>query len=117
MRGKLKQKRKKTIKERKNILPAFFAMLSLWSILFFIVYMLDPSNPFILVLFFVTLFPACFVTFSLIFAEKTRSFLITSGISVFLLLRLFSLGNIINLFLLSGLVVSLDLYIKSKRKY
>lgn len=117
MTSKLRQKRKKIVRERKNVLPALLAMVSLWAILFFIVYLVDPQTQLAIAAFFAVLFLAGFVTFSLVFADQTRAFLLASGVTAFLVLRLFSLGNIINLFLMSGLVISLDLYIKNKRKY
>jgi hypothetical protein len=53
---------------------------------------------------------ALFLTSSLLVANSRLGLLISSGVTTFLILRLHSLGNIVNLILLFSLLVTIEVY-------
>ena len=65
--------------------------------------------------FFLNLFFALFFTLAIIFVNCRRGFLIALGITVFLILRLFELDNVLNAILITGLVFALDCYFTHHR--
>lgn len=60
--------------------------------------------------FFLNLFLALFFTLAVIFASSRRGFLISSGVTFFLILRVFQIGNILNAILITAFVFTLDYY-------
>ncbi|MBI3397316.1 hypothetical protein HY045_02465 [Candidatus Woesebacteria bacterium] len=103
--------RQREIKLRKNFLPALVLTLFLWAVVGFIVYFTDPTVAGIVPLFFLVLFIVFVFTFSLIFASKKRGLIVAIAFIVFLILRYFGIGNLINFLLIMGLVVSTEFYL------
>jgi hypothetical protein len=99
---------------RKNFLPTFVLILILWSVFTAMIILVDPQILKDVLLpgsyfpFFAIFFPASFLTLALLLANSLRGLLVATGITVFLLLRIFQLGNLLNLMLIIGLVVALD---------
>jgi len=101
-------------KRRKNYLPSLALALVLWVLFFSMIVYVEPDlvkDVFVQGLylpFFLLFIPACFLTLALMLGNTRRGFLITVGLTIFLLLRVFELGNVLNLFLISGIVIAID---------
>ena len=67
--------------------------------------------------FFFNLFFALFFTLAVIFGNSRRGFLVSFGISLFLFLRPFGLGNLLNFLLLAGVTILFDQYFTKKQEY
>lgn len=106
-----KEKRQKAIRYRKNFLPTLIVTVFLWSLIAILIYFADPYQLGIVPLFFLLVFLALLFTFSTIFANARRGLLITIVLTVFLLLRYFGIGNILNFLLMLGLAISIDVYL------
>lgn len=100
--------------QRKSYLPSLILALVLWGLLFSLVFYVEPTMVKDILFknlylpFFLILLPASFVILSLIFGSSKRGFLITMGLVIFLMLRIFELGNILNFSLIAGIVMALD---------
>ena len=104
-------KRKKEVKLRKNILPTFAITALLWIALVSMIYFIDPQQKGAVLLFFVITFFTLFFTLSIIFINSRRGLISSLGIMVFLALRYFGLGNLLNLFLVIGICIALEIYL------
>jgi len=80
-----------------------------------IIYFTDPGTNIFVVLFFIVLFLAILFTFSLIFQNSRRGLLASVVVTIFILLRFWGIGNVLNLILLVGLAVSLEIYAGFKK--
>jgi hypothetical protein len=101
---------KRQIIKRKNFLPTLIVTILLWGILGGLIYFITPDTMGALPLFFILSFLALLFTFSLLFADSGRGFIVSLGLIVFLILRYLGIGNIINLLLIAGLVVTAEFY-------
>ena len=116
MRHEFLRKPRKEREVKKNYVPAILLSLLFWILLGLLIVFVDPSliENFIVkgsyLLFFLLLFLSVFFSASLLLSSSRRGFLISLGICGSLILRLKSLGNIINLFLLVVFLVLLELY-------
>jgi hypothetical protein len=97
-------------RRRKNFLPTLLLTIIFWLLWGGLVYLFAPTNNILLIAFFLLLFLACFLTLALILANSRRGFIAALGIISFLILRFYQLGNILNLILLGGILITLDLY-------
>ena len=106
-------------KKRKNYLPTLVLILVLWSLLGAMVYFVEPELikdilvPGLYLPFFVVLFPTVFFTLSIVLANARRGLFTTLGIIGFLILRVYQLGNLLNLLLIIGILVAIDRYLDS----
>lgn len=110
----LAQKRKNQVLSRKNFMPSLIVLIFLWISLFAIVYFTDPFSFGILPLFFILVFSTLTFTFSLLLASTRRGIVIAAVLTVFLVLRYFGIGNIINFILLASLGATFELYFSRK---
>lgn len=108
----MKEKRKEQTRRRKNFLPTLIVTLLLWSLTASLVYFVDPETVLAVPGFFVLVFLSLLFTFSTMFANSRQGFLISIGITLFLILRYFGVGNILNFLLISGLLVTAEIYFK-----
>jgi len=105
----------------KNFFPLLILIFFFWTVLGLMVFFVEPGMvkniliPGLYLPFFLNFFLALFLTLAIVFTNSRRGFLITLGIICFLILRLFELGNILNAFLISGLIVALDYYFTRHR--
>ena len=84
-------------------------MLS-WGVTAALVYFIDPQALGVIPLFFVIVFFALLLTLSILIANTTRGLITSTVIIMFLVLRYFGVGNILNLLLLAGIAIAIDLY-------
>jgi hypothetical protein len=105
-----------TRKNRRNFLPTFIVSALLWLALAFIVFRTSPDDQINIVLFFVTLVLALALTLALLFGNSRRGFLGSLLLAGFLLLRLISLANWLNIILLSAAFGALELSLSISQK-
>jgi len=105
------KKRKNGVGRRKNFFPTLVITFTTWVALASIIYFINPTSPGVIPLFFLLLFIASLFTFSSLFANSKRGLIIAIMLVVFLILRYLGVGNIINLLLLIGLGITIDLYL------
>lgn len=108
---RLKEKKQKSVRKRKNFFLTLVLTLLLWGSLTFLVYFIDPEEVGAVPTFFVLLFFAVLFTFSTIFANSRRGFLTAVVITIFAVLRYFGVGNLINLTLVIGLAIVIEIYL------
>lgn len=106
----MKEKRKEQIRKRKNFLPTLIVTLLLWILVAGLIYFVDPETTFALPGFFLLIFLGLLFAFSTVFASSRQGFLISFGFTLFLILRYFGVGNILNFLLLSGLLITVEIY-------
>jgi hypothetical protein len=101
---------------RKNYLPTLILILVLWGLLGVMLAYVEPELIKDIVIagaylpFFLLFFPASFFTAAIIWGNSRRGFLTAAAITIFLILRVFQLGNILNLLLILGIVIAIDRY-------
>jgi hypothetical protein len=102
-------------KHRKNFLPTFLIALIFWLVWGGLVFFQPPANNLVIVLFFSLLFLALFLTLSLFFANSRRGAIGAFFFTLVLIFRYNHLGNLLNLFLLAGIFLSLELYLDKRQ--
>ena len=95
---------------RKNFFPTLIAIVVLWLIIFSLIYFVDPKTVGVIPIFFGLFFTALLFTFSTLLINTRRGLITASTLTVFIILRYFGLGHVLNLFLLSGVAISLEVY-------
>ncbi len=108
--------RKKEVKLRKSFLPTFIITVFLWLGVFGIVYFVDPHQSGAIPLFFVAVLFALFFALSIVFINSRRGFIVALALTVFVILRYFGLGNLLNFFLLAGIGIAAEIYLSSKSR-
>ena len=106
----MRERRKREIKNRKNFLPGIVWSLTLWFILGGIVLLADPDIFGVIILFFVVLFFAFLFSFSLILAGTRRGLIAAAALTLFLVLRYFGVGNLLNGLLIAGAALASEIY-------
>ena len=102
--------------KRKNFLPTLVLILVLWGLLGLLLTQVDPELgkdilvPGLYLPFFLLFFPASFLTLAVVLTNSRRGLIVASALNLFLALRLFGLGNVLNLILLAGIAVAVDRY-------
>ena len=114
-KGMKKTLRQKLARDRKNFFPTLAITILLWIVTFALVYFVEPDTPFIMPLFFLLVFLAFLFTFSTALANSRRGLILSSAVTIFLFLRYLGVGNIINLLLIAGIVISLEVYYYKRR--
>lgn len=79
----------------------------------FIVFFVDPDWFGAIYVFFAVLFFALLFTFSTLLANTRRGFIFSFASTLFLLLRYFGVGNLLNLGLIFGIALALEIYYTS----
>jgi hypothetical protein len=106
----VKRKNKEIRKRRKNFLPTLLVIILLWAALVFEIFFIDPSSFGAIPLFFALFFLALLFTLSTLILNTRRGFIISFAALVFVILRYFGVGNIVNFLLLSGIVIAIEVY-------
>lgn len=109
-----KTRRKEQTLKRKNFLPTLLLIILLWLLMGALIYFVDPASFGALPAFFILVFASLLFTFSLIFANSRQGLILSSAIALFLILSYLGVGNILNVLLLSGVAISIELYLARK---
>jgi len=105
-----KEIRKEMILRRKNFLPSLIIIIVLFLSLVSIIYFTDPSSQFFIYLFFINLFLFLFFLAALILVDSRRGLILSSCVTMFAILRLFGMGNLLNALLITGLGIIAEIY-------
>lgn len=106
--------RKQRERLRKNFLPTLVLIVLLWTSLGALVYFTDPNTTGVIFIFFFLAFLALLFTSSTIFANTRRGLLTSLGLTLFIILRYFGVGNIINFLLILGLIIVSEIYLSKE---
>jgi hypothetical protein len=109
-----KELRKQAILKRKNFLPSLIFTIILWVALGAVAYFVDPSTFGAIYLFFLLVFFSLLFTFSLLLGSTRKGLILSISLTIFLILRYFGVGNILNLVLILALGVTAELYFARK---
>lgn len=107
-------------KRRKNFLLTLILILMLWIALGAMIYWVEPKLvkdvlvPGLYLPFFIIFFPASFLTLAVMLDNSRRGLLAAGGLTGFLILRIYQLGNLLNLVLIVGIMIALNRYWQSK---
>jgi hypothetical protein len=101
-----KEARQKQVKLRKNFFPTLLITILLWGFLGGLIYFVDPSSPGAVSTFFILLFLSLLFTFSILWADSLLGTAYSLGFTLFLILRYFGIGNVVNLLLLLGVLAA-----------
>jgi len=95
---------------RKRFIPKIFLILFLWTAWFCLIFKFPPETPSIIGVFFLLFFGALSSTLSLILSNQKYAFLLAGTSTVFLVLRILKMANILNIILLLALTLTLGLF-------
>lgn len=107
-------------REKKNLLPLIVLTVIFWGMLGAMIVLVDPlvirDFPIVSAYFgfFLTLFLAVFFMVTLIMNNTRRGLLVSVGVTVFFVLRLIRLGNVVNAVLLFSLLGVIDFYFSNR---
>jgi len=105
-------------KRRKNYLPTLILIVVLWGLLGVIVSQVEPELvkdilvPGLYLPFWLVFFPASFFMLAVVMGNSRRGLVMALGLTGFLILRVYQLGNLLNLLLIVGMVVAMDRYLE-----
>jgi len=105
-------------KRRKNYFPTVILIVVLWGLLGVLITRVEPELikdiliPGFYLPFFLLFLPASFLTLAILLANAKRGLLGALGLNAFLILRIFQFGNLLNLFLIIGIIVAMDRYLE-----
>jgi len=102
--------RHNSIRQRKNFFPLLAATILSWLLTGTLVYFVDPATTLVIPVFFILVFFSLLFTFSIVFANSRRGLIVTAGLVIFLTLRFFGIGHVLNFILILALCVCLELY-------
>ncbi len=111
-----KEIRKEMILRRKNFLPSLVIIIVLFTTLVSILYFTDPSSQLFLILFFTNLFAFLIFFLSLIFGNSRRGLILSICITIFTILRMLGVGNILNAILLASLGIIAEIYASTTKR-
>lgn len=111
-----KELRHKQILKRKNFFPTLLFTILLWLLLAGLIYFVGPEDFFAVPTFFFISFLALLFSFSIIFSNTRRGFIAVLGLILFLILRYFGVGNVLNLFLIIAILICFELYFSRFQK-
>jgi len=106
--------RQKKVKLRKNFLPTLFITILLWLLLAVFVNSVNPFSFGVVFLFLVLVFLALFFTFAFLFTSTKRAVVYSIAAIIFLVLRYFGIGNVLNLLIIIGLIITIEIYFFKK---
>ena len=98
------------LKRRKNFLPTLLLAILFWLGWGWLVYSTAPTSNVLLIMFYVLLFLALFLTTALLFANSRRGLITTLFIITALTFRYYQIGNLLNLSLLLAIFIALELF-------
>jgi hypothetical protein len=105
-----KEFRKKAVKLRRNFFGTLLATIALWILLGAVVYFTNPDSLVNIFLFLLMFFFATLFTLSTILTHTRKGMLVASALTIFLILRILGVGNLLNFILLIALAVAVEIY-------
>jgi len=108
--------RHKQILKRKNFFPTLLITITLWLLLAGLVYFTGPEDFFAVPAFFFVSFLVLLFSFSIIFSNTRRGLVAALGLILFLILRYFGVGNVLNLILIIAILICFELYFSRFQK-
>ncbi|HEX6976922.1 MAG TPA: hypothetical protein VF185_01000 [Patescibacteria group bacterium] len=102
--------RKNQIRKRKNFFPLLAITLFLWISLLLIIVFVDPDTFGAVPVFFTIVFATLFFSLTTIFINVRRGLITAAAITLFIILRYFGVGNIVNLILITATALAFELY-------
>lgn len=109
-----KELRKQAILRRKNFLPSLIVTMVLWILTAGVVYFVEPQTFGAIPVFFFIVFLSLLFTLSILFANTRRGVIATLCAMIFLVLRYFGIGNILNLLFIFALGGTIEFYFSRK---
>ena len=106
------------MRQGKNFLPTLIIILFLWLCFAFLIFFVEPEMVKNIIIprgylpFFINFWLALFFTLAIILGNSPRGLLVSTFIIIFLILRLFKLGNWLNFLLLAAIAFAFDRYFK-----
>jgi len=103
-------------RKRKSYLATMILIIMLWGLLGAMIYWVDPELikniliPGLYLPFFLLFFPAMLLTLAVILTNSRKGLLGALGVTVFLILRVYQLGNLLSFLLILGIIISIDRY-------
>jgi hypothetical protein len=101
---------------RKNFFPTLVLIFVLWGFLGAMIGYVEPELVKDILIkgaylpFFLLFFPTVLFTAAVIWGNSRRGLLTAICVTLFLLLRLYGLGNVLNLLLILGIAITVDRY-------
>lgn len=95
---------------RKNFLPSLILTILLFLGLGALIYFIDPQVTGAIYVFFLVLFFSLLFFFSLVLASSRRGLIVSICLTIFLILRYFGIGNILNFIIILALGLVTELY-------
>ena|SRR6266404_5061183 len=108
-------RRAKRHEEKKSFLqsiklPDIILSILLWLFLISLILFADPEITGVIIIFFILVFSAIFFTVSIFSNNLRRKIIVALAVTLFLILKYFKIGNLINLFLIVGIALLYELY-------
>jgi hypothetical protein len=110
----MREIRKKKLQSRKNFFPTLIVIAFLWATLALIVFFIEPNVSWAIPVFFILVFLALLFSLSMLFGNSRMGLVAAASIGFFILLAYFGQGNILNLLLIAGLAVTIELLFSKK---
>ena len=95
---------------RKNFLPTLIVISILWGLAGYMIYAVDPEKTGAVPAFFFLVLVALIFTLSTMYANTRRGVLTSIAILFFLILRYFGIGNLLNLILIAGIALTIEIF-------
>src|SRR3989344_5380812 len=105
------------MRRKKRLIPTLILTVILWAALGYFVYSFSPNTPLPLpilidpkIIFFLMLFLALFLSFSLLFNNTRRGILLALGIVSIVLLRFFQLFHALYIVFVISILITIEIY-------
>lgn len=102
------------MRRKRNFLPTFILVIFFWLSWITLMLFFAPETKLLIFIFYSLLFFANFLTFSLIFGNSRRGILISLGIISYLFLNQVKQFHFLNVLLLGGILLSIELYFQRR---
>lgn len=106
-----KEARQEQSRKRKSFLPTLIATVLFWLLLVLLVNLFSPDNWIAVLIFFIILLIALLFTCSVVLGSGRRGLISAIGLTIFVILRYFGVGNVLNFLLIFGICASIEIYL------
>lgn len=101
---------------RKNFLPTLAITLLVWVLVGGLIYFVDPESIGAVPIFFILIFIGLLLAFATLLTNSRQGLILAIATTIFLILRYFGVGNLLNLGLLIGVAITTELYFAKLRR-